>query len=140
MATNKTLNPTGVTIAIPAMADKPDASVFSNCIDKEADAINTLNRNFGDCTIAKASVNAGEFTINISVDSGKRVWLIFGASNVTPFMAVVTINSAHTIAYITEPSLTVTIQDTTHIKISGFGSYSNVVVISSDKGMTLTGS
>ena len=46
MATNKTLNPTGVTIAIPAMADKPDASVFSNCIDKEADAINTLNSNF----------------------------------------------------------------------------------------------
>ena len=43
MATNKTLTPTNVTIAIPAMADKPDASVFSNCIDKEADAINTLN-------------------------------------------------------------------------------------------------
>lgn len=43
MATNKTLSPTNVTIAIPAMDDAPDASVFSNCIDKEADAINTLN-------------------------------------------------------------------------------------------------
>lgn len=43
MATNKTLSPTNVTIAIPAMGDQPDASVFSNCIDKEADAINTLN-------------------------------------------------------------------------------------------------
>ena len=45
MATNKTLAPTNVTIAIPAMADKPDASVFSNCVDKEADAINALNSN-----------------------------------------------------------------------------------------------
>lgn len=43
MATSKTLNPTNVSISIPALGDAPDASVFSNCIDKEADAINTLN-------------------------------------------------------------------------------------------------
>ena len=43
MATSKTLAPTNVTISIPAMTDQPDASVFSNCVDKEADAINTLN-------------------------------------------------------------------------------------------------
>lgn len=43
MATSKTLNPTNVSISIPALGDAPDASVFSNCIDKEADAINALN-------------------------------------------------------------------------------------------------
>lgn len=43
MASSKTLTPTNVTISIPAMTDVPDASVFSNCVDKEADAINTLN-------------------------------------------------------------------------------------------------
>ena len=43
MATSKTLTPTNVTISIPAMTDSPDASVFSNCVDKEADAINSLN-------------------------------------------------------------------------------------------------
>ena len=43
MATSKTLAPTNVTISIPAMTDAPNASVMSNCIDKEADAINTLN-------------------------------------------------------------------------------------------------
>lgn len=43
MATSKTLTPTNVTISIPEMTDSPDASVFSNCIDKEADAINALN-------------------------------------------------------------------------------------------------
>lgn len=43
MATSKTLAPTNVTISIPAMTDAPNASVLSNCIDKEADAINTLN-------------------------------------------------------------------------------------------------
>lgn len=47
MATSKTLAPTNVTISIPAMADAPDASVFSNCVDKEADAINALNSQIG---------------------------------------------------------------------------------------------
>ena len=45
MATSKTLTPTNVTISIPEMTDSPDASVFSNCVDKEADAINSLNSN-----------------------------------------------------------------------------------------------
>ena len=43
MATSKTLSPTGVTIQIPAFTDQPDQRVNSNCIDKEADAINALN-------------------------------------------------------------------------------------------------
>lgn len=46
MATSKTLAPTNVTISIPAMTDAPNASVLSNCIDKEADAINALNSQF----------------------------------------------------------------------------------------------
>jgi len=47
MATSKTLTPTNQTISIPALGDAPDASVFSNCIEKEADAINTLNSQIG---------------------------------------------------------------------------------------------
>lgn len=43
MATTKHLDPTNVDISIPAMTDQPNASVFSNCVDKEADAINALN-------------------------------------------------------------------------------------------------
>ena len=43
MATSKTLTPTNVTIQIPAFADKPDQRANSNCIDKEADAINALS-------------------------------------------------------------------------------------------------
>lgn len=43
MATNKTIQPTNVTVQIPAMTDTPDASVFSNAIDKSIDGINTLN-------------------------------------------------------------------------------------------------
>ena len=46
MATSKTLTPTNVTISIPAMTDQPNASVFANCVDKEADAINALNSKF----------------------------------------------------------------------------------------------
>ena len=43
MATSKTLTPTNVTIQIPDFTDSPDQRVNSNCIDKEADAINALN-------------------------------------------------------------------------------------------------
>ena len=43
MATSKTLTPTNVTIQIPAFTDKPDQRLNSNCIDKEADAINALS-------------------------------------------------------------------------------------------------
>lgn len=53
MATSKTLTPTNETISIPAMTDQPDASVFSNCIDKEADAINTLNSQIANLSIVQ---------------------------------------------------------------------------------------
>lgn len=43
MATSKTLTPTNVTISIPEFTDQPDQRVNSNCIDKEADAINAVN-------------------------------------------------------------------------------------------------
>jgi hypothetical protein len=55
MATSKTLTPTNQTISIPALGDAPDASVFSNCIEKEADAINTLNSHF--VTISSGSLH-----------------------------------------------------------------------------------
>ena len=60
MATSKTLAPTNVTISIPAMTDAPNASVLSNCIDKEADAINTLNSQ-----LVNGIVKCGSKTITI---------------------------------------------------------------------------
>ena len=57
MATSKTLAPTGVTIQIPDFTEKPDQRVNSNCIDKEADAINELNNNFN--TIQSVTVTTG---------------------------------------------------------------------------------
>lgn len=47
MATSKLLKPTNVTISIPAFTDQPDQRVNSNCIDKEADAINSLSDQIG---------------------------------------------------------------------------------------------
>ena len=54
MATSKTLTPTNVTIQIPEFTDQPDQRVNSNCIDKEADAINALNNNITPLTTSKA--------------------------------------------------------------------------------------
>lgn len=42
MATSKTLKPTGTTVSIPAMTDRPNQSVNSNTMAAEADAINAL--------------------------------------------------------------------------------------------------
>ena len=81
MATSKTLAPTNVTISIPAMTDAPDASVFSNCVDKEADAINALNSqletiNF-QYTFSSVSAGAGAIqTVSIpNPPSGKTLQL-----------------------------------------------------------------
>lgn len=57
MATSKTLTPTNVTIQIPAFADKPDQRLNSDCIDKEADAINALSDQ-----IANIDVQLGQVT------------------------------------------------------------------------------
>ena len=71
MATSKTLAPTNVTISIPAMADAPDASVFSNCVDKEADAINALNSKIVTGTMVIAC-NAGKTQVSYAnLPSGK---------------------------------------------------------------------
>lgn len=59
MATSKTLTPTNETIQIPAMTDAPDASVFSNCIDKEADAINALNSKITTATEITLTAGSG---------------------------------------------------------------------------------
>lgn len=58
MATSKTLTPTNVTISIPAFTDQPDQRVTSNCIDKEADAINVLSRMIGGTYNTTATVTA----------------------------------------------------------------------------------
>lgn len=45
MATNKTIDPTNVAVQIPAMADKPNQAVNSNCLDKIIDGVNANNGN-----------------------------------------------------------------------------------------------
>jgi len=45
MATNKTIQPTNVTVQIPEMTDKPNQATNSNCLDKIIDGVNALNSN-----------------------------------------------------------------------------------------------
>lgn len=73
MATSKTLTPTNVTIQIPAMSDAPNASVFANCVDKLADAINALG--FKSLTASKAS---GVSSITIGARRCGRVCIVSG--------------------------------------------------------------
>lgn len=62
MATSKLLKPTNVTISIPEFTDQPDQRVNSNCIDKEADAINALSEHI-------ASLNSNKSSLKIYVAS-----------------------------------------------------------------------
>ena len=68
MATSKTLTPTNVTIQIPEFTDQPDQRVNSNCIDKEADAINALDAkisSFGYYTLSNETTLTSSYeTIN----------------------------------------------------------------------------
>ena len=101
MATSKTLAPTNVTISIPAMADQPDASVFSNCIDKEADAINALNSQISKCAnVATMPMNGtygnkANFTFS-GLQQGARVGaiVICGSQNGAPDVHYLTLSGS----------------------------------------------
>ncbi len=81
MATSKTLQPTNVTIQIPAMTDQPDASVFSNCIDKEADAINELNSQLGQVKMQASYGTASTGSVTLPVPLAGRYCILFFAAN-----------------------------------------------------------
>lgn len=73
MATTKTLRPTNVTISIPEFTDQPDQRVNSNCIDKEADAINTLSEHLETHSVSgteSVTVPSSAKDLNILVQYG----------------------------------------------------------------------
>lgn len=72
MATSKTLTPTNVVISIPEFTDQPDQRVNSNCLDKEADAINALNTNKMNGTVAEFS------NLSVFSDSSHRRLILRG--------------------------------------------------------------
>ena len=80
MATSKTLKPTNETISIPAMSDRPNQSVNSNCITKLADAINTTHDKFPTSQCATLSdmityfQTVGIGIINVSATVGNTLY------------------------------------------------------------------
>ena len=96
MATSKTLAPTNVTISIPAMADAPDASVFSNCVDKEADAINALNSQITTTAVSDLTLT--------NVASGGHVYAWKAGSVVTLTFDFTVSTAATTLTLTTLPS------------------------------------
>lgn len=73
MATSKTLTPTNVTIQIPEFTDQPDQRVNSNCLDKEADAINALNSNLALKSFSSyGTTGNGETTMSVVLPEGAK--------------------------------------------------------------------
>ena len=99
MATSKTLTPTNVTIQIPEFTDQPDQRVNSNCIDKEADAINALNNQianvvktfqFVGTTSANGNVEVKKDNIAFGIVTGKIICINVvgeGSTIALPYLA-----------------------------------------------------
>ena len=84
MATSKTLTPTNVTIQIPEFTDQPDQRVNSNCIDKEADAINSLNTAIGNIDPKRGDLNTiSSDTTIIGLDAGTYQVVLSSGTPVT---------------------------------------------------------
>ena len=103
MATTKTLRPTNVTISIPEFTDQPDQRVNSNCIDKEADAINSLSEQIGtltptSVTVTKESIVTSSAQSITAVKSGHIVTVIFNnatlGQNISTDTTIATISGA----------------------------------------------
>ena len=119
MATSKTLNPTNVTISIPEMTDSPNASVFSNCVDKEADAINEIAANIGGI---KYLYSASATNHVINVPSGSQHLVIIGCNNVECFyIGYIAVSSTGGISkkdVITGSNTTIDISENNKLKVS----------------------
>lgn len=81
MATTKTIQPTGETITIPAMADQPDMSVVATDLGNITDAVNAQNQALSKVDTAH---NFGQYT---SLDTFKNDLLTF-MRNVASFKTV----------------------------------------------------
>ncbi len=75
-------------------------------------------------------VSTGSFTITIPNDTSKYQFLIFGAKNNTPYVAVLSCNGSHEYVYCTDSTLTCSIANNTTITVSGLGNYSSAIVFS----------
>lgn len=60
MATTKTIQPTGETITIPAMADQPDMSVVATDLSNITDAVNAQNQAFAN--LGRIETASGTYT------------------------------------------------------------------------------
>ena len=80
MAISKTLTPTNVTIQIPDFTDRPDQRANSNCIDKEADAINALNTHIASHTLLGSQNSAGVVSLSENYTNYVFVEIVAGTS------------------------------------------------------------
>ena len=136
MATSKTLTPTGVTISIPEFTDQPDQRVNSNCIDKEADAINRLDTNMAGVTFLTKTV-AGNGSVDISIANSKRcVVFVNGTQTSTQGMCIAGATSGGVIRKTELNSMTgITFTtDTNTLTVTNGTSYSAYLIIMTETG------
>lgn len=77
--TTKTLTPTGQTITLPDMTEKPNASVLVDGIGKDADAINALNSKISTVKLMEVThgtINAGTASTIEVANVAKRPYII----------------------------------------------------------------
>lgn len=91
MATNKTIQPTNVTVQIPAMSDQPNMSVPANAIDKSIDAINKIAIATNVATSdTLANVQAALVTLAGTIADGVEIPIKFGISTAVDVFSITT--------------------------------------------------
>lgn len=100
MATSKTLKPTNETISIPAMTDRPNQSVNSNCIDKLADNVNKLY----DRVYSKLLDSGSAAAHTVTIPNSFRGMLIGTTSSINRCFAVLVVTYASGAVFVQEIS------------------------------------
>ena len=80
MATTKTIQPTGTTITMPAMTDKPDASVFSTDVERITDAVNALDSKINTKVTGTLKSVTYSTSTTFTIENGSRVIAVTSAA------------------------------------------------------------
>ena len=117
MATNKTIDPTNVTVQIPAMADKPNQATNSNCLDKIIDGVNAVNSNKAKIVYEDLTITNGNY-IGVSAATNYR------CSN-AKFLSAIVIGSNNIVAisYTYSNLVYVTLKNTNDMANAPAGNY-----------------
>ena len=127
MATTKTIQPTGTTITIPAMTDRPDVSVFSTDVERITDAVNAENEALATKAVVKKGNIASGSSVTIQIT--RPAFVVVGRASVSGTSTTALVDGWADIVYLSNNSgLTVSCSNDNLTITNNASSYVNYLV------------